>query len=77
MSILQPHHYTCRECGETKILFLRLQDLQRWKSGEVIQRVFPDLSQSDRELMMSGICGECFDDFFEQEKESGSWRRKA
>ena len=76
MSILQPHHYTCRECGETKILFLRLQDLQRWKSGEVIQRVFPDLSQGDRELMMSGICGECFDDFFEQEKE-GNWRRKA
>jgi len=39
-----------------------------WKRGELIQNVFPEIE--DREIMISGICGECFDKLFADENES-------
>ena len=34
--------------------------LQRWKDGEKIQDVFPELSADDREFIMTGITPEEF-----------------
>jgi hypothetical protein len=37
-------------------------------SGKVhIQNALPNISDNDRELLLSGICGECFDKIFEEE----------
>lgn len=32
----------------------------RWQSGELIQLVFPEKTEDERELMISGTCGDCF-----------------
>lgn len=34
-----------------------------------IQEIFPEMSASNRELLISGICGECFDSLFGQEED--------
>jgi hypothetical protein len=33
---------------------------ERWVAGEMIQNALPDLSPSERELLMTGTHGECF-----------------
>ena len=32
-----------------------------WQTGTLIQCAFPDLTTDQRELLISGICGKCFD----------------
>jgi len=34
-------------------------------SSKSIQDIFPELSSGERELFISGMCGECFDKVFE------------
>lgn len=36
---------------------------------QYVQDVFPDLSVDDRELLISGICGKCFDSMFDEDEE--------
>jgi hypothetical protein len=62
--------YECRECKEVTLLDLDFDDVARWKAGALIQNVFPQLSEGVRELMISGICGNCFDDLFADEQPS-------
>ena len=61
--------FTCSECGQSSRLQLDRGALERWKGGELIQRAFPDLSADDRELMISGLCGACFDLLFDDRLE--------
>lgn len=37
-------------------------DIERINNGEHIQNVMPYLSVDERELLISGICGKCFDE---------------
>ena len=34
------------------------EQLDRWKQGELIQNVFPDLTPDEREFIMTGITAE-------------------
>ena len=34
------------------------------KSGKLIQNFFPKLTPGEREILISGICGKCFDKMF-------------
>jgi hypothetical protein len=43
------------------------EDLKRWEGGELIQNAMPYVSAGDRELMISGTCGPCFDEMFGDE----------
>ena len=54
----------CIKCDEAKQLEIYPDDLRRWKEGELIQNAIPYLNSSQRELLISGICGECFDKIF-------------
>ena len=38
--------------------------LDRWKGGELIQDVFPDLTPSEREFLITGILGDEWDTIF-------------
>jgi len=38
--------------------------LIKWKNGELIQNVMPYLNEDERELLISGTCGKCFDKIF-------------
>lgn len=40
------------------------EQLDNWKSGEMIQNVMPGLSSNDREFLMTGITPEEWDDAF-------------
>ena len=54
----------CRTCGEEVRLIVDLEDLFLWRNGALVQRAFPYLSPGDRELLVSGKCGACFDRLF-------------
>lgn len=52
---------TCPICGEDNKLVVDADAYQRWLDGELIQRAFPGLDADQRELLMTGLHGECFD----------------
>ena len=56
----------CRQCRKTTTFSLDQDALARWQSGELIQKAFPKLSADERELLISGICGKCFDSLFSE-----------
>ena len=60
-------NFTCKKCGVVHDLEATQEQLKRWKDGALIQRVFHHLTIDQRELIMTGICGTCFDDLFCEE----------
>lgn len=63
--------FKCNFCDNQKTVVVDDADLARWDMGrgEYVQTCFPYLSPGDRELFISGVCGECFDDMFPAEEE--------
>ena len=51
----------CVSCKDTHVLMVNKNDLKRWESGARIQDAMPYLTPDERELLISGICGKCFD----------------
>jgi len=56
---------TCVRCGETTTITAVPSDIIAWKEGALIQDVLPYLTADERELLISGTCGTCFDTMFE------------
>lgn len=55
---------TCRKCkGSETIAFSEDQE-QRWRNGALIQNVAPELTADQREVLISGTCGVCFEKMF-------------
>lgn len=52
---------TCKICGEIKTITAPESEFCAWESGQLIQRAMKSLSDDDRELLISGTCGPCFD----------------
>jgi hypothetical protein len=55
---------TCRMCKTEYTLFVNFQDMVEWQEGKYIQDAMPYLSAAERELLISGTCGTCFDEMF-------------
>jgi len=56
---------TCRLCGKLVEMLVNSKDLSDWKSEKkYIQDAMPYLSDSEREILISKTCGECFDKMF-------------
>ena len=55
---------TCRQCKVSVELFVNITDMADWKLGKYIQDAMPYLSADERELLISGTCGACFDKMF-------------
>jgi hypothetical protein len=55
---------TCRVCQAEYTLFVNFQDMVEWEQGKYIQDAMPYLSAAERELLISGTCGPCFDEMF-------------
>ncbi len=54
--------FTCRICGKTVWVTAEADDIRKWNTRKThIQDCFPYLSPAQRELFLSGICGECWD----------------
>mgnify|MGYP003388263233 CR=1 FL=1 len=52
----------CRMCKVEHSLVVDAQDMFDWNSGKLIQEAMPYLSREQRELLISGTCGDCFDE---------------
>lgn len=65
VELVNPHTYTfvgpCIHCQRKYSVKVHGVDLYRYRQGEEIQNAFPYLTPDQREFLMSGICGECFD----------------
>lgn len=61
--------YACKFCGKEVTVQAEEEKFLRFDAGAHVQDVFPDLRVNYRELMISGICGECFDQIFENDED--------
>ena len=59
----------CICCNANRVVEMDSEAYTRWMQGEHIQDVAPELSEDDRELLISGVCGPCFDEMFAEEEE--------
>ena len=51
----------CPRCHETSHAYIPVEGYVAWLSGTLIQDAFPDLSEDEREALMTGLCPSCFD----------------
>ena len=55
----------CQFCGVTYSMLYNRKDMVDWLSGsKFIQDAMPYLSDNERELFISGTCGDCFTKLF-------------
>lgn len=50
----------CPFCGKETRLLVNADQYDKWKAGTLIQNAFPDMNADDREIIMTGICANCF-----------------
>lgn len=56
---------TCNDCEKVHSIHVTQEQLNRYEAGdEHVQDIFPELSADDRELLITGTCGACFDKLF-------------
>lgn len=55
---------TCPICGESYEITVEFADYLDWQSGELVQNAFPYLFPEEREMLLSGICPECWERVF-------------
>ena len=55
----------CRMCGTEHEVSMTVQQYEQLVNRtELIQRIFPEKSPVERELLISKTCGECWDNLF-------------
>ena len=60
----------CRAgCGNEYEVPVTQDQLDKWQGGALIQNVMPNLTPDQRELLISGTCGRCWDKMFKYEEE--------
>ena len=55
----------CKVCGNAYLISFNQDDMMNWLSGSLpIQDALHYLTPGERELLISGTCGPCFDIMF-------------
>ena len=54
----------CDICHIEYELTVTEESVDNYRKGMLIQDAFPYLTPDERELLISGICGKCFDNLF-------------
>ena len=49
----------CPFCGEDHAVEVNLAQYDAWQNGELIQNAMPDLTPTEREQLISGLCPKC------------------
>lgn len=57
---------TCRVCGQEQVLVVDADAFTEYASGSGrhVQDLFPDLTPPQREMFISGTCGDCWNKIF-------------
>jgi hypothetical protein len=50
---------TCPMCGAETEIIVDKPRFDAWQGGELIQRVFPDYTRTQREILITGLCPDC------------------
>lgn len=50
----------CPFCGNEQEIEVSTKGLEDYRNGALIQHAFPELDANMRELIMTGICNDCF-----------------
>lgn len=50
----------CPLCGKSHIVRVKQEDHDRYVKGGLIQNCFPYLNESEREMLITGICDVCW-----------------
>ena len=58
----------CVMCGTDHTVEVRAEAFAEWQRGAFIQDAMPEVSPDDRELLISKICGDCFEATFGEEE---------
>ena len=58
---------SCPFCGHAHEVEVNEEDYFAWDDGELVQNAFPYLSADERELLISGICPNCWNNMFGNE----------
>ena len=59
----------CPFCGRANEIAVNEMDYLDWQDGKLAQDAFPYLSASDREMLITGICPDCWDGIFGNEND--------
>lgn len=54
----------CDRCKNVYRFDCNMVDYLKWVNGDLIQNAMPYVSLDNRELLISGTCGTCFDKLF-------------
>lgn len=54
----------CPFCRKETTLQVDAEAYKSWKNGRLIDKAFPDLSASDREIIKTGVDDQCWNDIF-------------
>ena len=54
----------CVFCAEHQVVSIPKVSYDLWKDGVFIQKAWPQGSAGDREMLISGVCSECWDSLF-------------
>lgn len=50
----------CPFCNKPWSIYVDKAGYKKWKDGELIQNVMPELKAEHRELLISGVCPKCW-----------------
>ena len=71
MTLVQVATKTCPGCGKASTLEVDKAGYKAWQQGTLIQRALPDLTADQREQLITGYHGKCWDVLFPDEDEEG------
>lgn len=61
---------TCPICHKKHFVEVDFEDYRKWKTEDIhVQDAFPYLSDDDREMLLSGICVECWNEYIKENDE--------
>jgi hypothetical protein len=58
----------CIHCHKGGVLYVETTALYQWQNGMTIQDAFPNMSDDDREMLVSGIHPKCWDEMFKEKE---------
>lgn len=64
--------HNCIQCGNPGQVRVPVKEYAAWENGGLIQSAMPSLSAAERELIISGTHGECYDKIFDAGEEEYS-----
>ena len=59
----------CHSCETIVDVPVKDEELQAWKGGQLIQDAMPNLTNDQREMLISHTCATCWDDMFGEDDE--------